>query len=113
MAYKSVIAFGSLRLETSDEAKLAFFDKFMIKYAGASWGREEHSYPRIDPTAVYEVQLEKVTGKHQEADVTLKRWDGAEDKVGGPGTYGCPFHRAALAAETQSSDMNGSDAKAI
>jgi uncharacterized protein len=113
VAYKSVIAFGSLQFVTCDEEKLAFFDKFMIKYAGASWGREEHSYPRMDPTAVYEVQLEKVTGKHQEADVTLKRWDGAEDKLGGPGTYGCPFHRAVLEAETQAFEMNGGDAKAV
>ncbi len=107
VAYKSVIAFGSLKLVTSDEEKFIFFDKFMIKYAGASWGREEHSYPRMEPTAIYEVQLEKVTGKHQEADVTLNRWDGAEDKIGGPGTYGCPFHRAVLEAEAEeASGMN-------
>ena len=69
--------------------------------------------PRMDPTAVYEVQLEKMTGKHQEADVTLKRWDGAEGQVGGPGTDGCPFHRAALEAEAQAADINGGSAKEI
>ncbi|MGF1566875.1 MAG: pyridoxamine 5'-phosphate oxidase family protein [Nodosilinea sp.] len=107
VAYKSVIAFGTIRVADNNLEKLNFFDKFMIKYAGASWGREEHTYPRMDPTAVYEVQLEKVTGKHQEADVTLKRWDGSEGTVGGPGTYGCPFHQAALEAEAaQSSEDN-------
>ncbi|MEO1145164.1 MAG: pyridoxamine 5'-phosphate oxidase family protein [Cyanobacteria bacterium J06638_22] len=113
VAYTSVIAFGSIRVVTSDEEKLTFFDRFMIKYAGASWGRQEHTYPRMDPTAVYEVKLEKITGKYQEADVTLKRWDGAEDQVGGPGTYGCPFHQAALEAESQSSDMSSGNAKEL
>jgi uncharacterized protein len=113
VAYKSVIAFGSLRFVTSDEEKLTFFDNFMMKCAGASWGREEHTYPRMDPTAVYEVQLEKVTGKHQEAGVTLKRWDGAEGQVGGPGTYGCPFHRAAMEVEAQAADVDGGSAQEI
>lgn len=103
VAYKSVIAFGILEIVSSDDEKLNFFDKFMIKYAGASWGREEHTYPRMDPTAVYKVKLEKVTGKHQEADVTLKRWSGGNGLVGGPGTYGCPFHAAAQAAESPNS----------
>jgi hypothetical protein len=45
------------------------------------------------------------------ADVTLKRWDGAEDKVGGPGTYGCPFHQAALEAEA--AGINGSNVREL
>ena len=97
--YKSVIAFGTLRVVNSDREKVDFFDKFMVKYAGASWGREEHSYPRMNPTAVYEVELETVTGKHHQAGVTLERWEGAEGKIGGPGTYGCPFHQSASEAD--------------
>lgn len=98
VAYRSVIAFGTIRVVTDPTEKVAFFDQFMIKYAGASWGREEHTYPRLDPTAVYEVDIEKLTGKFQQEGVTLQRWAEAEGKVGGPGTYGCPFMAAAQAA---------------
>lgn len=45
VAYRSVIAFGTLRVVTDPDEKIRFFDQFMIKYAGASWGREEHTYP--------------------------------------------------------------------
>jgi hypothetical protein len=87
-----------IRVVTDPAEKVALFDKFMIKYAGASWGREEHTYPRLDPTAVYEVEIEKLTGKFQQEGVTLRRWAEAEGKVGGSGTYGCPFMAAAQAA---------------
>lgn len=103
VAYRSVIAFGTLRVVTDPDEKIRFFDQFMIKYAGASWGREEHTYPRLDPTAVYEIQIEKMTGKHQEEGVTLQRWSESEGKVGGPGTYNCPFMAAAQAAQAESS----------
>ncbi len=86
VAYRSVIAFGTIRVVTEPEEKIRFFDQFMIKYAGASWGRAEHTYPHLDPTAVYEIRIERITGKHQAEGVTLNLWDGSESQVGEPGT---------------------------
>jgi hypothetical protein len=92
LSYRSAVAFGSATIidDARDDIKVDYFEKLMAKYAGASWGREQHTFPRTNLTAVYKIALEIVTGKHQAENVTLKRWDAPEGTTGGPGTR-CPF----------------------
>ena len=75
VSYRSVVLFGRIQVLDRDEDAVAFFTRFMTKYAPAdSWGREVGSFPRIPATIVYEITPEVVTGKHGVLPPLDERW---------------------------------------
>lgn len=63
ISYASVIGIGRASLEEDAAAKARFFDRFLAKYAGTSWGRPEGFYPRLDQVTVYRIDPDWITGK--------------------------------------------------
>lgn len=62
-SYVSVVAFGQICVVPETEAKALFFDRFLAKYADASWDRPKGFYPRLDQVTVYCIEIERITGK--------------------------------------------------
>lgn len=63
IAYRSVVAFGILRVVEAPARKAAFFDALMTKYFPQASGRPCGVYPRLDDTTVYAIAVERMTGK--------------------------------------------------
>ena len=72
--YRSVVAFGRIRIVEERERKAAFFDALMAKYARAKWERPEGFYPRLDQTTVYAISIERITGKETPLPAADARW---------------------------------------
>ena len=80
--YRSVVAFGRIRIVEDREQKAAFFDAFMKKYAGVD-GRPKGFYPRIDQVTVYAIDIEWVTGKETLLPAVEEQWP-AVDRTKSP-----------------------------
>lgn len=76
--YRSVIAFGRIRIVEDREQKAAFFDAFMKKYSGGDDGRPKGFYPRLDQVTVYAIAVEWVTGKETVLPVVEEQWPGLD-----------------------------------
>jgi len=63
VAYRSVAAFGRVRIIADDAQKRTFFDAFMAKYNDPDWARPPGFYPRLDQVTVYAITIERMTGK--------------------------------------------------
>jgi uncharacterized protein len=72
VGFESVILFGTCRVVEGREEKLAFFERFMAKYADSAWERP-NVWPLLDATTVYEVAVEKITGKRRPV-VIAEQW---------------------------------------
>jgi uncharacterized protein len=74
VAYRSVIAFGRIRIVDERARKQAFFDALMAKYAAPGWERPKGFYPRLDLTTVYAIAVERMTGKETPLPAAAGRW---------------------------------------
>jgi nitroimidazol reductase NimA-like FMN-containing flavoprotein (pyridoxamine 5'-phosphate oxidase superfamily) len=83
LAYRSVVAFGRIRIIEDQAKKKAFFDALMKKYADPKWGRPKGIYPRLDQVSVYAIAVERMTGKETPLPAALNRWP-AVDKTKKP-----------------------------
>jgi uncharacterized protein len=63
LAYRSVIAFGEVRVVEDATSKARFFDHLMAKYFSEEPGRPKSFYPRLDEVTVYAVRPRRITGK--------------------------------------------------
>jgi len=81
--YRSVVAFGRIRIVESREEKAAFFDAFMKKYAGGDQGRPKGYYPRLDQVTVYAIEIAWVTGKETVLPTVEEQWP-AVDRTRSP-----------------------------
>lgn len=72
VGYASVIAFGTARIVTDRAEKVAFFERFMAKYADPAWERPE-VWPLLDATTVYEITVERLTAKRRPV-VIADKW---------------------------------------
>jgi uncharacterized protein len=66
LVYKSVIAFGTVRVledTSAKEKKIWFLDRLMEKLKEPISAYEKPGYPMLDRIILYEVTLEIVTGK--------------------------------------------------
>lgn len=80
ISYRSVIAFGHIRIVEDVQEKLRFYRAFMDKYAPAdSWGREKDSLPRVAGTLVYAITPELITGKEGRLPPLHERWPARND----------------------------------
>lgn len=74
IAYRSVIAFGRIRVVADAAQKAAFFDAFMAKYADPAWARPPGFYPRLDQVTVYAIAVERLSGKQTPLPIAAQRW---------------------------------------
>ena len=74
VAYRSIIAFGRIRVVEDQDQKKAFFDAFMEKYSDPAWDRPRGFYPRLDQVTVYAISVERMTGKETPLPAVQNRW---------------------------------------
>jgi nitroimidazol reductase NimA-like FMN-containing flavoprotein (pyridoxamine 5'-phosphate oxidase superfamily) len=82
--YRSVVAFGRIRVVEPETDKIAFFDALMDKYGDPGWSRPKGFYPRLNQVTVYAIVLERVTGKEAPLPRLSERWP-AVDNTKSPG----------------------------
>jgi nitroimidazol reductase NimA-like FMN-containing flavoprotein (pyridoxamine 5'-phosphate oxidase superfamily) len=76
--YRSVVAFGHIRIVEDREQKAMFFDAFMKKYSAGEDERPRRFYPRIDQVTVYAIAIEWVTGKETVLPAVEEQWPAAD-----------------------------------
>ncbi len=99
IAYRSVVAFGRIRIVDEPARKAAFFDALMQKYGAPGWERPDGFYPRLGEVTVYAVSIERLTGKETALPPLAARWptvDGTKTPHAVPPVE--HFMRLALAA---------------
>jgi nitroimidazol reductase NimA-like FMN-containing flavoprotein (pyridoxamine 5'-phosphate oxidase superfamily) len=74
LAYRSVVAFGRVRIVDDAALKTRFFERFMAKYADPAWGRPAGFFPRLDQVTVYAIAIERLTGKQAMLPTPANRW---------------------------------------
>jgi len=79
MAYRSVVAFGRIRIIEDQERKKAFFDGLMAKYGDPKWDRPKGFYPRLEQVTVYAIAVEHMTGKETLLPTIENRWPAADN----------------------------------
>lgn len=79
LAYRSVIAFGHIRVVDDRASKAAFFDALMDKYGDPGWQRPRSFYPRLDEVTVYAIAIERMTGKETTLPAAANRWPAADN----------------------------------
>jgi uncharacterized protein len=82
--YRSVVAFGRIRVVEEREAKVRFFDALMAKYGDPGWQRPAGFYPRLDHITLYAIAVERLTGKETALPAAAQRWPAA-DRTASPG----------------------------
>ena len=83
-SYVSVIGVGAVRIEEQPDAKAAFFDRFLAKYADPAWDQPKSFYPRLDHVMVYALTPERLTGKHIALPPLSEQWP-ARNRTKSPG----------------------------
>jgi uncharacterized protein len=79
VAYRSVVAFGRIRIIDARQLKAAFFDALMAKYAEPDWVRPKSFYPRLDQVTVYAIAIERMTGKETPLPSAQNRWPAVDN----------------------------------
>lgn len=79
MAYRSVVAFGRIRIIEDQEQKTTFFDGLMAKYGDPKWSRPKSFYPRLEQVTVYAITVERMTGKETQLPPIEKRWPATDN----------------------------------
>lgn len=79
VAYKSVIAYGRIRVVEDRAAKQRFCEALIAKYGRPEWEQPEQQrpksfFPRLDVITVYAIAIERVTGKETPLPGVAQRW---------------------------------------
>src|SRR5215813_8706286 len=74
VAYRSVVAFGRIRVVEAREEKARFCAALMRKYADPAWDRPAEFFPRLDQITVYAIAIERLTGKETPLPGVSERW---------------------------------------
>jgi uncharacterized protein len=84
LAYNSVIAFGTIHVVEAEDVKREFLDALMAKYSSPAWPqRPQGFYPRLGAITVYEIAIERVTGKYLPLPEISQQWP-ARDRTMSP-----------------------------
>jgi len=78
VAYRSVLAFGRIRIVEDRAQKAAFCDALLAKYGDPGWKRPEGFYPRLDQITVYAISIERLSGKQTPLPAAKDRWPAAD-----------------------------------
>jgi uncharacterized protein len=76
--YRSVLAFGRIRVVEDRAEKAAFCDALLARYGDPGWQRPAGFYPRLDQITVYAIALERLTGKETPLPAPEARWPRAD-----------------------------------
>ncbi|MDC6268884.1 pyridoxamine 5'-phosphate oxidase family protein [Lysinibacillus fusiformis] len=63
LVYQSVVLFGQVVRIEEESRKEWFFDALLEKYGNPEWTFEKEGYPIMPKIELFEVQIEKLTGK--------------------------------------------------
>jgi nitroimidazol reductase NimA-like FMN-containing flavoprotein (pyridoxamine 5'-phosphate oxidase superfamily) len=74
VAYRSVIAFGTIRIVEDGVRKARFFSELMRKYGDPAWERPSGFFPRLDEITLYAITVERLTGKETPLPAVSRRW---------------------------------------
>jgi nitroimidazol reductase NimA-like FMN-containing flavoprotein (pyridoxamine 5'-phosphate oxidase superfamily) len=74
LEYRSVVAFGRIRVVEDRGLKAAFCDALMARYGDPGWARPAGFYPRLDQITVYAIALERLAGKETALPAAEDRW---------------------------------------
>jgi len=83
IAYRSVIAFGTIRIVADLTVAQRFFEALMEKYGTPDRARPKGFFPRIGQVTVYEMTIERMTGKEQALPEVSRQWP-ALDRTASP-----------------------------
>lgn len=67
LAYTSVVLFGKITHIEEVAKKEWFYDQLWKKYGDPNWKFEKEGYPALPKTELFEIEIEKITGKYSEA----------------------------------------------
>ena len=67
LGYTSAVIFGTIKHIQDDEKKVWFYDCLWKKYGDPNWTFEKGGYPALPKTELFEVEIEKITGKFSDA----------------------------------------------
>jgi nitroimidazol reductase NimA-like FMN-containing flavoprotein (pyridoxamine 5'-phosphate oxidase superfamily) len=84
IAYRSIVAFGRIRVIEDRGQKQRFFAALMEKYRDPDWDRPRDSFPRIDQTTVYALAIEQLTGKETPLPPPEAQWSASGRTKPGP-----------------------------
>ena len=74
IAYRSVIAFGRIRIVEDTVTKQRFFEALMAKYEKRELGQPKGFFPRLDQITCYAVRVERMTGKQIALPDPSQQW---------------------------------------
>jgi nitroimidazol reductase NimA-like FMN-containing flavoprotein (pyridoxamine 5'-phosphate oxidase superfamily) len=83
LAYRSVVAFGSISIIEDEDVKTRFCEALMRKYHPADLDRPRGFFPRLANITVYAIEIERLTGKLCELPAAAELWP-ALDRTGTP-----------------------------
>lgn len=83
--YRSVIAFGRIRVVEGRAEKQRFCEALIAKYQRPEWEQPEQQrpkgfFPRLDMITVYAIAIERFTGKETPLPAVAERWP-AKDRT--------------------------------
>ncbi|HEV2366187.1 MAG TPA: pyridoxamine 5'-phosphate oxidase family protein [Caulobacteraceae bacterium] len=73
VSYESVIAFGRIAVVEDPGERRRFCERLLAKYGAALTGRPKGVFPRLPLIAVYELDIDRITGKRLPAPGTPTR----------------------------------------
>ena len=74
LSYRSVVAFGRIRVIEERAQKSEFFRELMEKYGDPSWNRPKDFFPRLEQVTVYAIAVERMTGKETQLPAAQNQW---------------------------------------
>ena len=83
LAFRSVVVFGTIRLVTERALKQAFCEALLRKYGKPGRDRPKDFFPRLDLIAVFEIAVERLTGKETAMPPMSEQWP-AKDRTKTP-----------------------------
>ena len=78
VAYRSVLAFGRIRIVEDRGQKRAFCDALVARYGDSGWKRAQGFYPRLDQITVYAIAIDRMSGKQTPLPAAQDRWPAAD-----------------------------------
>jgi pyridoxamine 5'-phosphate oxidase-like protein len=74
IAYRSVVAFGRIRVVEETASKTRFFTALVRTYGDAAGKRPPGLFPRLGDITLYALTLERLTGKETPLPEVSRRW---------------------------------------
>jgi len=83
LAFRSVVVFGTIKVVTEPAIKQAFCEALLRKYGKRESDRPKNFFPRLDLIAVFEIAVERLTGKETAMPPISEQWP-AKDRTKTP-----------------------------